>query len=554
MQLPNRMYRLSLHCAFAVLVAFLTVRTMRAPISELGDGREYVIQTQAIVFDRQLAIDPVNRAEYWNATNPYGILLNPTPKDPPEEEAVGEARQFGGHFGGLYLAHDGTYRYIHAWVYSLVVAPAYACVHLLAPGATEYLSFRLVNLLFVFVPILLLWRRAPSATNLIFLVVLLASPITPHMQFTNPELFCFFCTLASFIAVASSRWRCWSPILLGIGAAQNIPIILFFPLHLWFVLREENAVTVAGFRRVVLFYCVGAALPVGLLLYNQFFFGTWNLIAALGQASYHYVTFRKVLSVLLSPEIGVFWYLPASWLAIVIGFARNRSLLVSAITISVLAVAALSSSISSINSGQLSASRYAIWFLAPLYVLPFIAAGPSSRNVWARLLWGAVSASLIAIGVIWIHLGTYRFLFGDVFQFYSTQRATPEVAALYRLTHFNDDPEPLVENLTTRELTHPHHFAKLYVWNLGGGESLWIITQRALQSKPILHVTSDSDLSNDTALTNVFRITKESENSFSLYPRDDLQFDRNPYWGGYRLVWAHGTISSINGTRAVYIR
>lgn len=40
MQLPSRMYRLNLYYASALLVAFLTLRTLRALINKLGDGRE----------------------------------------------------------------------------------------------------------------------------------------------------------------------------------------------------------------------------------------------------------------------------------------------------------------------------------------------------------------------------------------------------------------------------------------------------------------------------------------------------------------------------------
>jgi hypothetical protein len=66
----------ALNIAFALLLAILAVRTLRAPQFEFGDGREYVLQTQAIVFDHTLAIDPSVRGPYWNDTNPYGVKLN----------------------------------------------------------------------------------------------------------------------------------------------------------------------------------------------------------------------------------------------------------------------------------------------------------------------------------------------------------------------------------------------------------------------------------------------------------------------------------------------
>ena len=124
MALPALKRSYILHALLTALLAGVFWRTINSPQSEFGDGREYVLQTQAIVFDGSLAVDPARRAQYFNDTNPFNVRLDAgsSSSSAPDQDAEGEGRQFGARFGSLYLASDGTYRYIHAWVYSLAVA------------------------------------------------------------------------------------------------------------------------------------------------------------------------------------------------------------------------------------------------------------------------------------------------------------------------------------------------------------------------------------------------------------------------------------------------
>ena len=547
-----------LHALFAALLLLLAVRTLRSPLSEFGDGREYVLQTQSIVFDQTLAVHPERRAQYFNETNPFGVTLKPDGVEVPDQEAQGEERQFGGKFGSLYLSRDGSFRYIHSWVYSLAAAPAYALLHMLTPAPGEYLAFRVLNIAALFFPLLLMWRLRPSAATLLFVAVLFASPITPHLQFAHPEVFCLGCVLASFVGI-QIRWaRPLSPLLLGIGAAQNVPIALFFPLHMWLMWREENilrgGMSLRAAARAFAPYGVAAIFPAAALAYNLNHFGTLNLIAQLGQADFAYLSLRKMASVFVSPMIGCLWYMPASWLALVVALAARQYRIAFFFSLSVLAVATLSSTTANINSAQLSACRYAVWYLGPLYLLPFLlpAGLPSSTRRREAIAW---LAGLSLVTLVWAQLGTWRFLLGESYRFFSSQRAVPEVAALYRFSHFHDDVEPLVENVTGREIPVAHRFRGIYVWNLGKGESLWVVSQRAMATDSSLEVRSEADLAGSESLNRSFSVSRtEDSNLYRLTIRPDAQFARHPYLGGYLMLWVNSQVLGARSEAPVAIK
>lgn len=536
---------------FGLLLALIALRTLRAPQSEFGDGREYVLQTQGIVFDHTLAIDPERRADYWNETNPFGVTLKAEQGVQPESDAEGEERQFGGKFGSLYLARDGSYRYVHSWVYSLVVAPIYALLHASLGGTAEYFAFRIVNLIALFLPLVMLWRRAPRIGTLVFFVAVLTSPITPHLQFAHSEIFCLSAVMLSLATAGAAGWRFASPFLLGLGAAQNIPIAFLFPLHLW--LTERGRSHISGARsilRSITPYLSAAMLPLGMMLYNFWEFGTWNLIAQLGHADPRFVTWRRMVSVFVSPMIGVVWYLPACWLAVIVSLRKGTGGVVLATVLSVLAVAAVSSTTDNINSAQLSACRYAVWYLGPLYVLPFLTLDRDTPALSSfRFFTG-----LVPLLLIWWWLGTYRFLAGESFRFFSSQRAQPEVAALYRWSHLHDDIEPLVENITAREIPVPHRFRGIYVWNLDGSQSLWIVSLRAFKELSNLEARSSSDLTTSASLQELFDVRAEGDGRFALRPKDGVTFDRHPQWGGYRLIWVDARIEGLRSSVLVVVR
>jgi hypothetical protein len=141
----------------------LAIGALTAPQQEFGDGREYVLQTQSIMFDRTLTIDVATRREYWNRRNPFGVLLEvPSPDsldENPHDAKFGRCAQ---SFRSLYHAHGGGCRFVHPWAYPIAAAPVYAAMHTLFPGAGENLAFRLSNLVALFVPLVMLWAVSPT--------------------------------------------------------------------------------------------------------------------------------------------------------------------------------------------------------------------------------------------------------------------------------------------------------------------------------------------------------------------------------------------------------
>lgn len=530
----------------------LVARVFVSPQSEFGDGREYVIQTQSIVFDRSLAIDPNRRTNYWNATNPYGVILREERHEKLQpSRSLTESSQYGGGYGSLYPDRQGLLYFAHPWAYSLSVAPVYAVLHAIAGAPLEYQAFRVANVALLFFTLLALWKIHPTLRGASFIALLLTSPITPHLQWAHAEIFCLACVLASFALITSPRFRALSPILLGVGAAQNIPIILFYPLHGWMIAQLAD---IKDWRRYLPRYLFGAALPLGMMWFYYAHFGVPNIISGLGQADISNITFRRLMSVLLSPQIGVWWYYPAAWFGALVSWRCGVRRDVLLTIVSCAAVATVSCATNNINSAQLSAPRYAVWFLAPLYFLPFWSAFRAREARTALVSWLVKAGAVVAATILaWLH--TFTLLKGPSLEFLSTHRATPRVAALYSWSHFSDDVEPLVENIVGAELRAPHEMRGVYIWNLTSSSSMWIVTKRAAQTRSLITVTGNTEvLRHSTGIQSAF-ITKSLDGDQAVLAlRDDGEFDRNPHWGGYRIIWVDGNVAKADGTVPVVVR
>jgi hypothetical protein len=245
--------------------------------------------------------------------------------------------------------------------------------------------------------------------------------------------------------------------------------------------------------------------------------------------------------------IGVVWYLPAAWIgaALALVSGRVRDLLIFGAACA--CVGALSCTTANINSAQLAAPRYAVWFLAPLYVLPYYCHLFEGR--WSGVVKSTSIGCAVSVALMWWWLSTFKFLAGEWMLFSSLNRASPEVAAIYRRSKFHDDIEPLVENIRGRELQAAHEFNGIYVWNLGRGRSLWVVSKRALNriGSVGLKLKSDREI-NRSALSEVFRTEDHQGGRILLFPRKDTLCKRHPVWGGYRFIWLAAEVESLEGS------
>lgn len=215
--------------ALSAVLALAVCLSFRGEIILNGDGLEYIVQTQSLVFDRSLSIETSKRSEYWNQTNPFERLLQETA--PPLHELSEQAQALGG-FGGLYPDRFGDWRYYHFFTYALFAAPLYWLFHFGQPllVVNEYEIFRVFNIICLVFPLLYLGLQRTSLVTVITAILLFLSPLIPYTDWQHPELLLFALILFSLSLALSPRYAPFAPVVLGIAATQNIPIALFFPL------------------------------------------------------------------------------------------------------------------------------------------------------------------------------------------------------------------------------------------------------------------------------------------------------------------------------------
>lgn len=511
----------------AVLLAYFFYHAVTGPLRLPGDAGEYMLQTQAIVFDGRLSVDPAARRAYWNRTNPFGHTLGPAREPAARLE---QGAQAGGGFGGLYPDRAGRYRYYHFWLYSLLAAPLYAFLHLLDPGgALEYSAFRWMNALWLFAPLLVAWRRGAGWALGLALAVTLVSPLIPYVDWAHPELFCWSCVMLAFFSAASARW-CWAgPLLIGAAACQNPPLIVFLPAHV--VAWRTAAAEPPARQRMAWAYAGGLLLAGVAPVYFRACFGVWNVISAVGLADLAHCSLRRALLLLFGPINGAAWFFPACFLLLPAVLRRANAAFFAAAAPAVLLAAWLASATGNLNSAQVGATRYAVWLVAPLMFLtlngPWL---PAGRREPARALAFLAALALAAFELACLRAG--QLVDKRIERFGGAARGVPEVAALVRWIPYRDDAETLAETIRGAELAHRREFCHLYIWDLGGGESLLLLPRRALDRQPD------------------FTWSWPDPPRFRAWPPNDL-FRREP--GGVRLDPARATNFLLHPSLGPYI-
>jgi len=509
-----------------------------------GDGKEYILQTQSMIFDHSIKIDTTARKEYWNMTNPYGIRLWQT--QPLVSITLTEQSQARGGFGGLYPDKFGNYRYYHYWLYSAIVSPIYYIFHIIdSTGRLEYLSFSIANFLLLLFAFWYAFKMNPRLPSIITLFLLLFTPIVAFVNLQHPEIFCFSLIFLAFSLLTNKKFKFLSPIFLGLAASMNAPIILFFPALFIIDLKNVDSCKLKKVYKLLLGYTIGLIIAISPLIYYMYYFNTPNVIAHIGLASIDNASISRVIDIFLNPFIGAVFFFPMLFFLLPECIKKENWLIFCLLSTSVIAATWLATSTANFNSSQIGTVNYILWLLAPLWYFLFKNM-PQSFAIKPR---GYIAAACLILSIILImYFKTYKLLHSDITTFLGTQRAQPEIAKLFRISNYFGDPELLAENILTKELRSPSDFNDVYVWDLGHDSYIWIFPESTIQKSLPLIFTS-----------------KEPENvKFNASPKQTLNFDikdnlitlnlynnavkmhKHPVFGNYLIIKSKGNVSTIS--------
>lgn len=460
---------------FLLLFLLVFAKAIQGPLVIQGDAIDYVIQTQSLVMHRTLAVDPEEIRTIWNRGNPYDVTLS-------KVRYPREAMKPLAGFGGLYRDRFDDFRYVHAWTYSLLVAPLYGVLHIsqLAPNLEHY-SFRLINIFLLVCPLLIAWHRRGSWALLLVVLLSLLSPLIPYVDWQHTEIFSLSLVVISFQAATSKRWRFVSPMLLGLAATQNIPILFFFPLHFYHTFANRDKPPQKRLGRLFSPYLAGVLVAVIPWMYFKYYFGVFNMIASTGLADLKYASVTRTLDLFINPLTGALWFFPAVILFPFAGVDKRKAPWLFGAWISIFAAAYLSTSTSNFSAGQVGSSRYTVWLLAPFFffILDVDWICQFRRRLSSLVIF--LLCTLLTIGTI-RYFGTHRLFEKDLFHFLSNQRAITSTGWLAETLDYYGDIEVLAENIQGREISSPRLFRDIYIWNTDKARSVWIIPRRALQA------------------------------------------------------------------------
>jgi hypothetical protein len=540
--------------ALLVLLTVVALAGFRGPPRLMGDGVEYIVQTQSLVFDRSVHVDTLKRREYWNATNPYGLTLQEA-RPSSHCDPLRQSDQAGGGFGGLYPDRFNQYRYYHFWTYSAVVAPLYGFLHLLdSSGSLEYYSFRLFNVLLLLLLFCAAYRLAPHWSTLCVLAFFIVSPLIPYCDWQHPEMFCLSLIFLSFSLIHSARMRFFAPLCLGVAGSMNVPIVLFFPCHL-LMMRFFCGPKTRRFWLILLgLYGAGAVAGISSLLYFQYYFGSPSVIATVGLASLHYASVARAVDIFISPFVGSVLFFPMCLLALPACITRPRRLFpLLILLVSVFAAAWLSSSTANFNAGQVGVLRYTVWLLAPLWYFVFANLPHSFRKHPSGIV---LLGGLVLSGLIVLHAKTYLLYDKALERFEGGWRAHPEVASVVRMTQYVGDPEVLLENILGHELLHPSHFIGTYMWDLGKSTQVWLVSERALAAgiPLMIQVTGPDSVVVEVNPKQPVDVSSQAKwIALRLHP-SPVRMHTHPVLGGYLLLWSRGQVHTVLKNQPLCLR
>lgn len=430
--------KLSIHQFALLLGAVLAAIALSFPAMPSGDFDEYALMTFALAGHGTPAIQSADLQTASRLASDFNLAY----------EELGEGMRAGAYMPrpGFFRGRDGEYFSIHFYAYSaLAVAPFRL---LQAAGMAPLKCFQVVNLGFVFVLGLCLFRLFGTATRAALGVLLffLCGGLL-YWRWTSPECMCAAALLSALILFATGAPRAGG-LLAGLAAMQNPPIGLFIgfaPLFHAALHYRAQAGWRAALRGAVcgpnlhglLLVLALALLPI---LFSLWQFAAPNMIARYA-TSHELISMGRLVSFFFDLNQGMLVGLPAVLAALLwwgwrAPDRRSRAVLVLCGAFALaLAVPALTTH--NWNSGATGMMRYAFWA-----AMPFLFALMLRLRALER--WPRVPVAALLLAQLACMAGAAN---------YSHVQFSPQAQAVLALAPglYNPDPEIFAERVAHSE-------------------------------------------------------------------------------------------------------
>jgi len=333
------------HLALVAIWVFLLAAALSVPVDRKGDGSEYILATESLIYDRDLTIQ--SEVDIFRH-----LMQRPQRMDSP----AGLTR---------IVCPDGRERYgLHSFYYPVLALPFYALF--------GYQGFYLLNALFVGVMVTGVFLHAarshPKPLALAFAALSVFLSATWSYVFWTQAEAVYAGLLTLFLLFWFKDRPLWAAGVGGLPFAAQPALGLFaLPMLIELAMKKR-------FKQALLAAAIIAAWAAPQYAYNAFVLGSLVPMTTQGLASTGYASAGLVVRLLIDPSMGLFWFYPAAAYCLVClrpGF-RSIALLVAA-----LGVLAMMTVVYDFYSHQVG-SRYANWIFPAL----LFAAGPLRWEGW----------------------------------------------------------------------------------------------------------------------------------------------------------------------------
>jgi hypothetical protein len=344
--------------AFTVFSVFFLSFVSRFETRILGDGHEYVLQTQAIASHGTPEIFPEDTEALL--THPYPVDRQDHFKGLKEFQQRGSVPMPPGGWNGLYYTPDSQLFGYHFSFYSYLAVPVRWILKLLKDDWLK--SFALLNTLLLLLPLgyIVFFSSLPIKNRIALFLLFFFSPVLWYLRWPHTEVLTASLIALSLLFYTDKRFLP-AMLIAAFASLQNQPVALLILLPLWGYWNQERKISLP------LLSVTGLTTAIVLLpsLFYYLQFGTSNLIVKIGSASFSYINLTRLWDFFFDINQGIV----AGYPTIIILFSiycliwivRKQISTVLIYLIILMGIATSASMTINWNMGQAGISRYAVW-------------------------------------------------------------------------------------------------------------------------------------------------------------------------------------------------